>query len=165
VEESRNRHLKYFIQWADDTDLHLSDAEQLQWLERYESERDNLRAALEWCNADEQQVEAGLQLAVACGRFWRLRGYLSEGRTHFTSVLSRAKAQEKTELRARALYWSASLAYLQSDYPATRLLGEASLTLWRELNSKDKAGLADILDLLGELATEEGDYATAPRVV
>jgi len=164
VEESRNRHLKYFIQWADDTDLHLSDAEQLQWLERYESERDNLRAALEWCNADEQQAEAGLQLAVACGRFWRLRGYLSEGRTHFTSVLSRAKAQEKTELRARALYWSASLAYLQSDYPATRSLGEVSLTLWRELNSKDKAGLADILDLLGELATEEGDYTTVPAL-
>ena len=162
VDESKNRHMNYFIRWAENAEPHLGEANQLQWLEQYEAERDNLRAALEWCNADETRAEEGLRLVVVCAHFWRLRGYLSEGRAHISTALNQIKTREKTETRARALYWGASLAYLQSDYPATRLIGEESLSLWRELNAADKVGLADMLDLVGELATEEGDYITAP---
>jgi len=164
VDESRNRHLNYFIQWAETAELHLSGMEQVEWFELFEAEHDNVRAALDWCNADADRADSGLRLAVACARFWRLRGYLSEGRIHISAALSRTNTSERTEMRAQALFWSASLAYLQSDYPATRLLAEESLMHWRELDSTNKIALADTLDLLGELATEEGDYTTAPRL-
>ena len=164
VDGSRNRHLNYFIQWTETAELHLSGMEQVEWFELFEAEHDNVRAALDWCNVDADRADSGLRLAVTCARFWRLRGYLSEGRMHISAALSRTNTSERTEMRARALFWSASLAYLQSDYPATRLLAEESLTLWRELDSTNKVALADTLDLLGELATEEGDYTTAPRL-
>ena len=164
VDESRNRHLNYFIRWTETAELHLSGMEQVEWFELFEAEHDNVRAALDWCNTGADRADSGLRLAVACARFWRLRGYLGEGRMHISAALSRTSTSERTEMHARALFWGASLAYLQSDYPATRLLAEESLTLWRGLDSTNKVALADTLDLLGELATEEGDYATAPRL-
>ena len=42
-----------------------------------------------------------------------------------------------------------------------RLQTEEALAIWRELGAEGKAGAAYTLDLLGELATEEGDYARA----
>ena len=164
LDESKNRHLNYLIQWTETAEPQLSGAEPLEWFELFEAEHDNVRAALDWCGTDDNRADSGLRLAVACSRFWRLRGYLSEGRIHILAALSRSNIQERTEMRALALYWVASLAYLQSDYPATRLLAEESLSLWRELASTNKVALADTLDLLGELATEEGDYATAPML-
>ncbi len=160
-EESRNDHFGYFLRWAEAAEPLLRDVQQLEWLESYEAEHDNLRAALEWSAADSRRAGDGLRLAVACAHFWRLRGYLSEGRAHILTALSHVKENERTETRARALFWSASLAYLQSDYPATRIYGEESLALWRELKNAG-VGLANTLDLLGELATEEGNYSTAP---
>ena len=164
AEAVRDRHLDYFIHWAERTEAHLHGPNQLHWLEQYEAEHDNLRAALRWCNGDPHRAEAGLRLVVASARFWRLRSYLSEGRLHISTALAQGQVQKRTELYARALHWAASLAYLQSDYPATRLRGEESLVLWRELNVANRSGLADTLDLLGELATEEGDYRNAPRL-
>ena len=160
--DAKARHLDYFIQWAEMAEPHLGGSGQLPWVELFEVEHDNLRAALEWCNADTARADSGLRLTATCARFWRLRGYLSEGRAHISAALSHVNPDEKTEARAQALYWGAALAYLQSDYPATRRLGEESLALWRELSPANKSGLADMLDILGELATEEGDYATAP---
>ena len=157
ADESKNRHLNYFIRWAENAEPNLTGAEQLQWLELYEAEHDNLRAALDWCNANDHEAEAGLRLAAACGRFWRLHGYLSEGRMHLSAALSKAGARGRTLTRARALTLLANHLYLQSNYPAMHPLAEEALSIWRELGEEGKAGAAHTLDLLGELATEEGD--------
>ena len=162
LDASRNRHLHYFIQWAEKAEPHLEEAEQLRWLELYEAEHDNLRTALEWCRTDRGRAKAGLRLAAACGRFWRLRGYISEGRTRLTAALSAESVHERDITRARALTFNANQVYLQSDYPAMRPLVEEALSIWRELGQEGKAGAAYTLDLLGELATEEGDYVSAP---
>ncbi|HSA99772.1 MAG TPA: tetratricopeptide repeat protein [Anaerolineales bacterium] len=162
LDEARDRYLDYFLQWVEKAEPHLNGPEQGEWLDGYEAEHDNLRAALEWCNADPGKAPVGLQLAMLCGRFWRLHGYLSEGRMHLSAALSRAGAQERNISRAQALTLVANLAYLQSDYPAMRPVAEEALSIWRELGEAGKAGAAFTLDLLGELATEEGDYERAP---
>src|SRR6185436_6915203 len=87
--------------------------------------------------------------------------YLSEGRTHLSAALSPTSVQERTLTRARALTAVSNLAYLQSDYASMRQQTEEALAIWRELGAEGKAGAAYTLDLLGELATEEGDYARA----
>jgi predicted ATPase/DNA-binding CsgD family transcriptional regulator len=161
LDEAKNRHLNYFIQWAENAQLHLPGPDQLTWLELYEAEHDNLRAALEWCNVT-NQAEAGLRLVVACGRFWRLRGYSNEGRMRFSVALARAETHARTVTRARALTLMANLVYLQSDYPAMHPIAEEALSIWQELGEEGRSGLATTLDLLGELATEEGDYELAP---
>lgn len=160
--ESKDRHLSYFVDWAEMAEPHILGPEHLSWLESYESEHDNIRAALEWCKADDRNDFAGLRLAAACGRFWRVRGYLSEGRMHLSEALSQAGAQERTITRAHALTLLANLEYLQSDYPAMRPVAEEAISIWRALGQEGKAGAANTLDLLGELATEEGDYENAP---
>jgi predicted ATPase/DNA-binding CsgD family transcriptional regulator len=161
LEESRDRYLDYFLQRAEKAEPHLSGAEQGEWLDWYEVEHDNLCVALEWCNADPGKALSGLRLAVACGRFWRLHGYLSEGRMHLTTALSSAGAQGRIIARAQALTLIANLAYLQSDYPAMRPMAEEALSIWRELGDEGKVEAAFTLDLLGELATAEGDYESA----
>ena len=162
LDASKDRHLDYFLQWGEQAEPHLTGPEQVEWLDRYEAEHDNLRAALEWCSTDAGKALLGLRLAAACGRFWRLHGYISEGRMHLSAALSRPEVQERTQTRARALTLIANLVYLQSDYPAMRPLAEAALSIWRELGEEGKAGAAYTLDLLGEPATEEGDYESAP---
>jgi len=162
LEEARNHHLNYFLQWAENAEPNLTGSAQVEWLDRYEVEHDNLRAALEWCNADAGRAMSGLRLAAACGRFWRLHGYSVEGRMRLSDTLAKPKVQEWTLARARALTLVANLAYLQSDYPAMRPLAEEALSIWRELGEAGRAGAAYTLDLLGELATEEGDYERAP---
>ncbi|MCI0553219.1 MAG: tetratricopeptide repeat protein [Anaerolineae bacterium] len=163
VDESKEHYLHYFIQWAEKIEPSLNGAEQIPGLDLYEAEHDNLRAALEWCSTDNRRAEAGLRLAAACGRFWRLHGYISEGRLRLSAALSKAGVQERNITRARALTLLANHLYLQSDYPAMHPLVEEALSIWRELGDEGKVGAAYTLDLLGELATEEGDYESAPR--
>ena len=160
VEECRARHTNYFIQWAETADPYLIGDEPLKWLALYETEHDNLCTAMEWCNLDDRRSEAGLRLAAASGRFWRIHGYLTEGRMRLSAALSKPGAQGRTMTRARALTLLSNHLYLQSDYPAMRPLAEEALSIWRELGDPGKAGAAFTLDLLGELGTEEGDYDT-----
>lgn len=158
----RSRHLDYFTRWAEQADSFLSGPEQSAWLERFNREHDNLRSALDWSLTDESRAEQGLRLAAACGIFWKIRGYLSEGRTRLLAALDHGADCEPSLSRARALHRAANIAYLQSDYPLTRTLLTEALSLNRSLGLPAKSELAETLDMLGELATEVGEYDRAP---
>jgi DNA-binding CsgD family transcriptional regulator/tetratricopeptide (TPR) repeat protein len=133
-------------------------------LARFDAEHDNLRAALDWSLAAAGHEQQGLRLAAACWKYWRVRGYLSEGRERLAVALGRPKAQSRTEARAWALLRASNLAYIQSDYPAVGPPAEEALAIFRELGLSVGVGAALALDALGELATEIGDYDTAPRL-
>ncbi|MGQ0600985.1 MAG: tetratricopeptide repeat protein [Anaerolineales bacterium] len=163
ADEARDRHLDYYLHWAEQAEPCLAGLEQLLWLNQFEAEHDNLRAALEWSLRAEPDAAYSLKLAAACGFFWRLRGYLSEGHKHLAAALARGGAQAPAH-RARALGRAANIVYLQSNYPEARSLCEESLRLWRTLGEAGNAGVAYALDVLGEIATEEGDYVTAPNL-
>jgi non-specific serine/threonine protein kinase len=164
VDGTRDRHLDYFVRWAEKAPPHLMGSEELIWLNRFEVEHDNLRAALKLSLTSANKAELGLRLAGACGRFWRLRGYFREGRSHLSAALSQAKADSPTAARAHALYRAGVLAYLQSDYLAARSLHEESLAIWRKLGEVGRTGVAEALEMLGEVATEEGDYPAALKL-
>jgi predicted ATPase/DNA-binding CsgD family transcriptional regulator len=158
---TKDRHLEYFLHWTESNINHLMRPEQHEWLRLFDDEYDNLRAALEWGQKNPAKARQGLRLAVACGRFWRLHGYFSEGREHLTNLLNLDSNQDRTLSRALALIWAAHLAYMQSDYAASRSFAENGLSICRELGPEGSSGAAKALDLLGELATEVGDYETA----
>jgi DNA-binding CsgD family transcriptional regulator/tetratricopeptide (TPR) repeat protein len=130
----------------------------------FDAEHDNLRAALDWSKARAGKEEQGLRLAAACGDFWKLRGYLTEGRERLTAALELAEAEMRTGARAWALIWAANLAYLQSDYSTAASLTTEALGIYRELGPAGRAGVALALDWLGEVATEVGDYEKALRL-
>jgi predicted ATPase/DNA-binding CsgD family transcriptional regulator len=160
--QSRDRHLDFFVRWAEAGAIQLAGSEQPLWITRFAAKHDNLRSALEWSQKNAGKSEAGLRLAAACGHFWRLRSLLSEGRSRLTAALAQPDAQEPTLARARAVLWAANLAYLQSDFSATRLLAEDGLAISRGLGPEGRASQAKALDLLGELCTEIGDYQQMP---
>src|SRR5262249_29932619 len=51
AEAVRDRHVAFFVELAEDAEAHLTSAEQGEWLERLETELDNLRAALDWASS------------------------------------------------------------------------------------------------------------------
>lgn len=161
----RDRHLNYFLHWVEENAGHLYGPEQSAWLERFAGEHDNIRTALEWSHSSSERTVLGLRLAATCGRFWRLHGDFREGRERLNTMLRLSDPQERTNARAWALLWSANLAYLQTDYPAVQSLAQEGLEICRQLGPEGQLGVARALDLLGELATEIGDYQTAAILI
>jgi non-specific serine/threonine protein kinase len=161
TDQVRSRHLDYFTRWTEQADSHLSGPDQSTWLERFNLEHDNLRSALDWSQAAESRAEQGLRLAAACGFFWKIRGYLTEGRARLLAALEWEASRGPALPRARALLRAGNIAYLQSDYPLTRTLLTDALSISRSLGPPGKPELAEALDLLGELATEVGEYKQA----
>ena len=159
AEVIRLRHANFYLRLAEQAEVKLESAEQVEWINRMEEEHDNLRAALEWSKSAEGAGEICLRLAGTLGLFWEARGYFSEGRERLSAILATDIARGKTAARAKLLARAAELAYRQSDYPATLTLAGESLSICREVG--DKQGAAAALIKLGNAATEGGDYATA----
>jgi predicted ATPase len=157
----RRRHRDWFLALAEQAVPEYSGREAGAWLERLETEHDNLRAALEW--SGQYEPEGALRLAGALWRFWMGQGCLGEGRERLGAALRGAERRaelRRSGMRAAALDAAGVLAYQQGDYTASRSLLEESLALFREL--EDKGGIALCLTHLGLLAYFQGDY-TASR--
>ena len=158
----RDRHVAYYLDWAEANSLRLTTAVQIEWRRLFVLEHDNFRAALEWTTGRPDKHAAGLRLAGALGPFWRWGGYMSEGRERLATALALPGAQASTVLRGRASLWAASIAFMQSDFPATRILAEAGLKISREAGPPGRPGVGLALYILGDLAMEVGDDAAAP---
>ena len=156
---SRDRHLQFFLRLAEETEPRLTPEEQGPWLERLESEHENLRAALSWCRQQKENAETGLRLAAALCWFWEIHGYFSEGREHLQAALSQKITPTQALIRARALYGAGNLARNQADYAAAGTLYEESLALCRARG--DRPGMAAALNGLGDVSDFQGDRATA----
>jgi non-specific serine/threonine protein kinase len=160
ADQTRDRHLDYFLHWAEKAEPQLIGPEQLLWLNRFETEHDNLRAALEYGTSSEIPAEAGLRLAAAAGNFWRLHGYHSEGRMRLSAALAHKGADQPTLTRARALHRACILAFFQTDYSAVRELAQESWDISRRQGIAGRLEVANALEILAEVASETGDYAT-----
>lgn len=158
----RDRHLEYYTRWAETAEPKLAGAQQAVWAGRFDREHDNLRRALEWSLAGPERAHLGLRLAAACSEYWRVRSYLSEGRQRLERALQHSAGQPPDPVRAWALIRLANLAYLQSDFPAVAEPANAALELSEQLGPAARLQQAYALDVLGELATEVGEYAAAP---
>jgi predicted ATPase/predicted Ser/Thr protein kinase len=156
-EATHRRHAEFFAGAAAESESKLIGTDQKPWLERLSAEYDNVRAVLNWTS--EHDVELGLRLAGALGRFWYLRGYLDEGRKWLAEILAAEGAQAHTTHRVKALNAAAWIAQNQGDYLSARSFSEQALTLSRE--SSDKRETAAALNTLAILASEEDDFTLA----
>ena len=107
ADELRDRHAGYYLALAEASDRELRGPGQADALERFASERDDLRAAFE--RLLERDPPAALQLVAALWAFWFMRGHFQEGREMLLAALERA-ATEPTEARASALVGAGLLA-------------------------------------------------------
>ena len=152
----RNRHLDYFIHFAEEAERNYRSDKQLFWFRVMERERDNFRAALDYV-LHTDQVESSLRLVGAAFWLWFFQGPWSEGQIWVESVLAKAPDLH-TKAGAKVLMALGLLQFAQSNYSAARTNLESSLSIWQELD--DKWWSAFILGFLG-LAQRPHDQQAA----
>ena len=160
AEAVRRQHAEYFLALAD-AGGSSNPRQYLQpgWLDRMETEYDNLRAALTWSQSVTGSAELGLRLAV--GMTGAGSDNWSEARNWLESALAHADAEGMgyPQARAKVLWKLGEVLAHQGDYAAGQAHMAHSLRLFQELG--DLPWSAFLLEGLGWLAREQGDATTA----
>jgi predicted ATPase/DNA-binding XRE family transcriptional regulator len=142
----RERHLKYFMSWAEEVEPKLRGSEQIPWMDRLETEHDNIRAALDWSlTGGDPQV--GLRLADVMYWFWGPRAFLQEGFGTLKEFLARIPSEAKLPAIAKALLAAGEFAWELGTTEDVVSWYEQSLEYWRAQG--DKWWTAYALDHLG----------------
>jgi predicted ATPase len=128
--------------------------------ERLEPEQANLRAAMRWYLAGEDQ-DGALALSAGLSAFWLSRGYLSEGRRWLEQALALGEGPATVD-RARALIAAGLLAYHQADYAVAVSHLQGGVDQCRARG--DEADVARALAALALARTSAGDLAPALRL-
>ena len=152
------RHLSYHVGLFESAEPHLRGPDQLAWLDRFEREHDNVRAALGWAQTREGATEQALRLAAAMRHFWDVRGYVAEGRRWLDDLLAQGESVD-LNVRANALSAAGHLARQNAAYDRALTLHQEALALRRQLG--DDAGVASELNNLGVVTSERGDRTLA----
>jgi predicted ATPase len=152
----RQAHAAYFLLLAEDGDSRLSGPDEPQWLQRFDEEHDNFRAALDGLT-ESGRADWGLRLGVALWRYWERREHLAEGLRRLVDLLALPGAQARDELRARALFGAGVLADGRGDYAIA--LHQESADILRERG--DDRSVAVSLNALAVAKQKGGDLAGA----
>jgi predicted ATPase/DNA-binding SARP family transcriptional activator len=128
----RRRHAQHFAALAAAAEPGLLGPEQLEWLERLDAERDNIRAALTWA-ATSGDTDVGLRIAAPLWRYWNFRNYEREARARLEELL--ADGSGPAASRAMAQSAVASMAQWQGDHETMRRMCEAALPVHREVGN------------------------------
>ena len=155
----RGRHRDWFVSFAQRAGAFQQGSNSERWLDRLEAEHANLQAALLWCLADENDMEAVLRLLRTLFWFWYMRGHVGEGRELYMGVLSRMGGSGLRKKMVELVREAGGLAYRQGDYASARSLFLEALRSSRDLG--DQAGTADTLNFLGLVELAQGDLAAA----
>ena len=168
--EVRDRHLQFYLAYAEAAEPYLVGPEMLAWLDRLETEHDNLRAALAW--ALERDADLALRLAGAIGLFWDRRAYTTEGQRWLRSTLDRIDEVPPVEgeaARGRVAATAKSLVRLgllemdQGHNTAARSTLERGVRLARAAGDPQVEAFG--LGLLALTSAVEGDLLAALATV
>ncbi|MFN8635578.1 MAG: adenylate/guanylate cyclase domain-containing protein [Chloroflexota bacterium] len=169
AEGVRRRHAEFFLEFAELARSHLRGPQGSFWLNRFEAEHDNLRAAIEWGLATSDQsrgdgtgddeeasrIEITARIAGAADWFWRLRGHLRQGKEYVDRLLARAPAG--TMAHARALVVAGSLARQMGNQAEACQRTDEAVAAWRALGDPDRLAeaLARAAEVQGRLGARD----------
>jgi tetratricopeptide (TPR) repeat protein len=159
--EAHDRHAEYYLSFAETAEPELKGPAQLAWLERLETEHENLRAALSRF-LEQDRIEEAVRLGWGLWLFWWFHGHVAEGGQWMEEILTRSGSLPPYP-RARALSGAGVMAFARGDYARALTLLEQSLPLFREVG--DKPGIAGALIIPGQMATFRGDYTRARELL
>jgi predicted ATPase/class 3 adenylate cyclase len=149
-DDLRRRHAERMLRIALDAHLGAGDTEGN--IELAQAERDDLRAALDWAEANDATF--GLELAVELMNFWNVAGP-EEGLGRIRRLLDSAGAIPP-ELRARALRASAAAADLAGHDELAERASRESLDLYTQLG--DDEGVAMLEHMMAVAAWRREDW-------
>lgn len=128
-----------------------------------QSEYDNVRAALEWCQSPAGDPQLSIELTAALLRFWFDRGYWSEWRTWVEGALANVENLQPSAALARVHFGFGTVLAFQSEFRASGDQFERSLAIYQAL--QDVSWSLYVTFRLGWLARERGDAETARRLM
>jgi predicted ATPase/class 3 adenylate cyclase len=128
--EIRARHAASTLAFAEAGASEVLGPESRAWLDRYELERDNIRAVAAW-SLEGPHTETALRLLSACWRYWQIRGYLTEARAFAERALTLPDTHQFPAERELALEAAGGIAYWQGDPDAARVWYQETLDLAR----------------------------------
>jgi len=145
--EAGGHHARYYLALAEEAEPELKGERQEEWLERLETENDNLRAAMRFL-LDAEEVDTSLRLAWALWLFWWYRGHHEEGRRFADEVLAKGHPISVGQ-RARVAWIRGVTSYGRESAEEAAQLCQESVDLFREAG--DQTNLA--LTLMGASVT------------
>ncbi len=158
AEQLRRRHAEHFLLLAEEAEPNLLAVGRERWLDRMESEHDNLRAALDHLESS-NETERALRLAGAIAELWDQRGHHVEAHRRLARLLR--DDERPTAARAKALDGGSMLAAKSGDMEAAARWAEEALVLHRSFGNS--SGIATSLWQLGSLHNGQGDYVKAEQ--
>jgi predicted ATPase len=153
----RRQQRAWFATFVERQTARLRGPGQVNAVAQLETEYDNLRAALDWCETEPGDCAVAARIADDLGWFWTLRGHAREGRARLDRLL--ALVSGRTDGRARALSAAGLLAHHDGEYERSAALLEESIEIWRALG--DPRGTAIALARLGQLEQSRGNFDRA----
>lgn len=146
--QTHERHLAYLTALTEEAGLEYNGPRQQFWLDRIETENDNLRAALGW--ALEHGMDALAAKAIgSLWLFWYRRGYFKEGRRWLEQALAISDTLS-VPVRVKVLVGAGAVAYCQADLTSATARLTECITLQRLI--EDQTGLANSLNIMGAVA-------------
>ncbi|HEU5158162.1 MAG TPA: AAA family ATPase [Streptosporangiaceae bacterium] len=151
--EIRRLHRDYYLAMTERFDEAWVGSDQLPWIRRLNTERPNLRVALEFCFTEPREAMAGLTMATALSGYWLCSARLSEGRYWLERGLR--LLPEPTPTRARALWLTGWFAIIQGEHPAGEPLFEEARAIAEQIG--DESALAYAIQYLGGVYMFRGE--------
>jgi predicted ATPase len=161
---AHDRHAAYFQALAEPSEAELAGPGQLPWLDRLETEHDNLLAAMSWL-VDQGHLDQATHLFLMTWRFWWLRGHLAE-LARLGDDIAAGSEDLPPYQRALALTGPGFILIANGDLARAQTVFELSLPLYRQTSEKLGVVLnATVLAVLGHLAAIRRDYAGASKLL
>jgi predicted ATPase/class 3 adenylate cyclase/Flp pilus assembly protein TadD len=163
-EGAYRRHAEYYCEWAQQHNELLRTSDEAAAVAAVELEFDNLRASLNWAEKNDALLCA--HLALAFNAPLHLRGHWEETdinlRKGWEALVLIEGNGELLRLRADLRHQQAGLLQDIGDLEKATALAQESLEAYRKAD--DKLGVANTLNLLGTLATDEGQFDEARQL-
>ena len=170
VEVIRDRHLEFFVHFAELADENLQGRDQFIWVNRMVAEMDNLRTALEWGLS--RKPFSALRIVGAMNLLWPISGYSAEGfrwaqkaleQVEHTPIPEGISKEQRLSALARAFRGLAWLYLSLGDNANAIHTAEESVALYRQ--SLDRSGLSMALLALAYPLEFQGERERAERLL
>lgn len=156
---TRERHLAFFVALAEQAEKPLSGSQQGVWLERLNVDRDNLLAALAYCDQADDGARRALRITVALERFWLSRGMMAQGHLACVAALQLPGAAQHAQLCCRAFLLSGHmLSYRGLDAEA---IGQYEKSVALARHNEFTGLLTQALSRMGYAYLNTSDLKTA----
>jgi predicted ATPase len=157
VASLRVEHARFFARLAADAGPHLElGLEQSSWLDRLELEHNNLRAALDYLER-EDELEPLIGAVCDLSYFWLLHGHFAEGRRWLEAAIARAETGSR--LQFDAYEGAAYLTFIAGNLERSRELADGFLKSAREAG--DAVAVGKALHALANITTRSYAFGDA----